>query len=62
MMKNVIIAIVAVSMLSGCGWFSREAAKLTGYSKECVDGVMYYQFASGVTVAYNKDGSIKTCK
>lgn len=61
-MKNLIICVSAVMLLSGCGWLSREAAKLTGYSEECVEGVMYLQFASGVTVAYNQDGSVKVCK
>lgn len=59
-MKKLIL-ITAVLTLSGCGSFDREIAKLTGYANSCIDGVLYYQFASGVTVAYNKDGSIKTC-
>lgn len=47
--------------LSGCGWFNRGNAYLTGYSKECINGVMYYQFYSGATVAYDKTGKVLTC-
>lgn len=62
-MKNNILTITVMCLfLSGCGWFDREVAKLTGHSKHCVGNVLYIQFASGATVAYNPDGSIKTCK
>jgi uncharacterized protein YceK len=61
-MKKTLLILAICIPLSGCGWFSREVAKLTGYSKECIDGVMYYQFTSGVTVAYNPDGSVRACK
>lgn len=62
-MKNVIIALIAVSFLSGCGWIDREMAKATGRaSKTCVDGVLYLQFTSGASVAYNPDGTVKLCK
>ena len=47
--------------LEGCGSCSRSVANITGVSRECVDGVEYLQFPSGVTVAYNPDGSIKQC-
>ena len=40
----------------------RFGAALTGSAKSCIDGVEYLQFASGVTVKYNRDGSISTCK
>jgi hypothetical protein len=48
--------------LVGCGAFSKGAANILGQTVECVGGVVYYQFPSGVTVAYNPDGTIKTCK
>lgn len=60
-MKTVFIIAVCLS-LSGCGFFERGNAYLTGYSESCIKGVLYYQFASGVTVAYNQDGSVRTCK
>ena len=47
--------------LEGCGSCSRSVANITGVSRECVDGVEYLQFPSGVSVAYNSDGSIKQC-
>lgn len=62
-MKKIVLFVVAALLLTSCGWFDRNVtANLTGYSRECIDGVMYYQFASGVTVAYTADGKIKTCK
>ena len=58
-----VIAIVMVISISlhGCGSCSRNVAMITGVSRECVDGVEYLQFPSGVSVAYNLDGSIKQC-
>lgn len=52
-----------VTTLGGCGWADRYfTANITGYSRECVEGVSYLQFPSGVTVQYTTDGKIKTCK
>ena len=48
-------------LLTGCGWFDRVAATATGYARVCVDGVEYLQFTSGSTVAYTRDGKVKTC-
>lgn len=60
---KVLIVIAAAVILSGCGWFDRYVvANTTGYSKTCVDGVMYLQFPSGATPQYNVDGSLKGCK
>lgn len=50
-----------VFLLSGCGVLDRASAGITGYSRVCVDGVSYLQFTSGVTVEYDKSGSIKLC-
>jgi uncharacterized lipoprotein len=61
-MKNIILVCLAVSFLSGCGWISRGSAYVSGYTKHCVEGVMYYQFPSGVTVAYEQNGKVKVCK
>jgi hypothetical protein len=47
---------------SGCGILERIGAKVTGYTEQCVGNVLYYQFTSGSSVAYNTDGTIKTCK
>lgn len=46
----------------GCGNLSRTTANLTGYSRQCVEGVSYLQFPSGVTVEYTPDGKVKTCR
>lgn len=49
-------------MLTGCGWFDRKLAAVTGgATKTCVDGVLYLQFTSGATVAYTPDSKVKTC-
>lgn len=42
-------------------WLRDGGAKVTGYTKQCVGGVVYYQFTSGSSVAYNTDGTIKLC-
>ena len=60
-MKNIILLSLATLTLTGCGVLERFGASMTGHSKICVDGVQYLQFASGATVAYNRDGTIKTC-
>lgn len=58
--KFVIVAFACLA-LSGCGAFERAVAGWTGVSRVCVDGVLYLQFVSGVSVAYNADGKIKQC-
>jgi uncharacterized lipoprotein len=60
---RIVLALLAVSVLSGCGWFDRYVvANTTGYSRTCVEGVVYLQFPSGVAPQYNIDGSLKGCK
>jgi len=56
------IFILALMTLTGCGKFDRGVASLTGHAATCIEGVTYYQFTSGVTVAYNTKGQIKTCE
>lgn len=59
--KTFLVVVFAVA-LSSCGFFDRYVvANVTGYSKSCVDGVSYLQFASGATVQYNKEGHVVTC-
>lgn len=51
-----------ISLLTGCGWIDRYVvANATGWSEQCVDGVSYLQFPSGVTVKYQADGTIALC-
>lgn len=59
-MRYLVLAVAV--LLSGCGNLNRAAANLTGNSSSCVGGVEYLQFPSGVTVAYNPDGTVKTCQ
>ena len=58
----VILLVMLIMVLSGCGLFERGLAKTKGFSRMCVDGVEYLQFSSGATVAYNPNGTIKTCR
>jgi hypothetical protein len=58
---KIFILILLSFVLAGCGSFDRGIAQLTGNAKQCIDGVSYIQFASGVTVQYTRDGKIKTC-
>jgi hypothetical protein len=62
MKKNLILLLLVACMLGGCGWFDRTfISNVKGHSKECIEGVSYLQFPSGVTVQYTSDGKIKTC-
>lgn len=47
--------------LTGCGWFDRVTATITGIAHTCIDGVEYLQFSSGASVAYTPDGKVKAC-
>ena len=58
-----LIAFIAFLGLCGCtGGLMRSKALLGGYTSICIDRVVYLQFFSGATVAYNPDGTIKTCE
>ena len=52
---------LTIAFFTACGSINRGCASVTGSSKECVDGVLYIQFTSGSSVAYNTDGTIKRC-
>lgn len=56
-----IVLLFVVVQIQGCGACRYQKANIIGIGRECVDGVEYLQFPSGVTVAYNPDGSIKQC-
>ena len=61
-MKTITILLL-LSMLTGCGWFDRKIAAISGDGSEtCHSGVVYLQFTSGVSVKYLPDGKIATCK
>lgn len=60
--RELSLGILIACALTGCGWADRAVAKASGVARTCVDGVMYLQFASGATVAYSPDGSIRTCR
>lgn len=56
-----ILAFLAFGSTS-CGGFARMVGVVTGWSRICVGGVSYLQFASGASVEYTQDGKVKTCK
>lgn len=61
-MQRMVLVLGMAALVSGCGWFDRKVtANITGHAVACVDGVAYLQFASGVTVQYDRNGRIKTC-
>ena len=60
-MKKLIL-LTAVMVISGCGAIDRLGANITGSASEtCYKGVLYLQFTSGASVAYNKDGTVMLC-
>lgn len=62
-MKNIVLLSTVAVLMSGCGWFDRQVATaFGGAAKTCVDGVLYLQFTSGASVAYNRDGSVRSCE
>lgn len=61
-MLKIIVAGLLTTSLAGCGAWDRSVAQLTGVAESCHDGVVYLQFASGVTVKYTPEGKIATCK
>ena len=58
----ILASLLFSAALTGCGKLSRAEAVWTGYAVECVEGVAYLQFPSGVTVKYTADGKIQTCQ
>ncbi len=60
-MKIWIIAAMCLA-LAACGAMGKMEAQWTGYSRTCISGVSYLQFASGVTVEYTRDGRVKGCE
>lgn len=57
------LLIVGMLFMTSCGWMNRQVQHLTGTAvSTCQNGVSYLQFSSGVSVEYNVDGTIKTCK
>jgi uncharacterized protein YceK len=61
-MKKMLIVLLGLALLMGCGKVERFTASWTGYSEMCISGVTYIQFTSGASVKYLPDGKIATCK
>jgi len=64
-MKQIVFAGVLMFgalLLTGCGQVDRGIAKITGDPVAvCYKGVEYVQLTSGASVAYNADGTVRTC-
>lgn len=62
-MKKLLLIVLAVGLISGCGAFERvRAYTLGGGTKTCVDGVTYLQFTSGAAVQVDLNGKPVACK
>lgn len=61
-MRNYILILSILTLLSGCGWVNRAKGYLTGYSLVCVNGVTYIQFPTGASPMYTLDGKLVACK
>jgi len=59
---KIVFVMSSMLILVGCGAWERTKANYTGYSKQCVDGVTYIQFPSGVTVHVDRTGKPVPCK
>lgn len=61
-MKKLVLAFGVIFALAGCGKIDQMKSHYTGQPSEiCVHGVSYLQFTSGSSVAYTREGKIKTC-
>lgn len=59
---RLLLLMIVITTITGCGWLDRAATTFTGNaSMVCMDGVTYYQFTSGATVAVDRDGKPKKC-
>jgi hypothetical protein len=59
---KLVIAILLVLSLPGCGYVDRSLAGITGSVQEtCHAGVTYLQFTSGASVKYLPDGHVTPC-
>jgi hypothetical protein len=63
-----LLALLAVVALAGYAAWPRTTpastamtASTPGWSRQCVAGVSYLQFASGVSVEWTPAGKVKTC-
>lgn len=56
------IALLLPLLTLNCGWCNRIGAHIVDYTKVCVDGVTYIQFASGATVQRDKNDKLVECK
>lgn len=59
---KLLMTLVMLLALSGCGSFKRSVANITGAPfVYCYDGVSYLQFPSGAALAVDKNGLPLSC-
>lgn len=61
-MKRLIVVLVLAASSVGCGQWGRLKAGVSGWSKTCVEGVFYIQFASGATAQLDRAGKPVPCQ
>ena len=61
---RILLALLTLTALSGCGYVHRFFAGMSDYSFICVEEthVQYVQFTSGVSPLIDKDGKPVSCK
>lgn len=59
-MKHLLMIVVCVTLV-GCGKMDQLEAKITGYSKVCVNGVSYVQFTSGAALQVDINNKPVSC-
>lgn len=66
-MKIAVISILCVLLITGCKdecctfEVPKETKRLSLYRTLCIDNVVYISYDRGITVAFNDNGTIKTC-
>lgn len=62
MKVKMVLLVVMLSMLSGCGKLDRWVSGITGDASEvCVSGVTYLQFTSGAALKVDRSGNPVAC-
>lgn len=48
--------------LAGCDNQKVEVKEAVGAQRRCIEGVVYLAYDRGISVMFNKDGTVKTCE
>lgn len=58
-MKNICVLLLLCLMVAGC---DNGPTTLSEWDTRCIDGVKYLFADRGITVVFNADSTVKTCK